>query len=175
MEHLLSTCYYRFEINYTINLKVSHYLFSMNRKNICDEPCPIARSLAFLGDAWSMLILRDAHAGLTRFDQFRKSLGIAPTILTRRLATLTEEGLLEKRLYSERPPREEYLLTAAGRDFLPVLFMIGTWGRQYRGGGKLMRFFDAEAGTEIKPMVVDEVTGAKIGTRPIRSVAPDND
>nr|WP_240756168.1 helix-turn-helix domain-containing protein [Pandoraea sp. XY-2] len=100
----------------------------MGDKNHCDEPCPIARSLGVAGDAWSILILRDAHAGLTRFDQFRKSLGIAPTMLTRRLATLTEEGLLEKRRYSEHPPREEYLLTAAGRDFLPVLFMIGAWG-----------------------------------------------
>lgn len=145
----------------------------MDNENSCDDPCPIARSLAFVGDAWSMLILRDAHAGLTRFDQFRKSLGIAPTILTRRLATLTEEGLLEKRRYSERPPREEYLLTAAGHDFLPVLFMIGAWGRKYRGGGKLVRFFDAEKGTEIKAVAVDEVTGAKIGTRPIRVVTPD--
>jgi DNA-binding HxlR family transcriptional regulator len=145
----------------------------MDDKNICNNPCPISRSLAFAGDAWSILILRDAHAGLTRFDQFRKSIGIAPTILTRRLAMLTEEGLLEKRLYSEHPPREEYLLTAAGRDFLPVLFMIGAWGRQYRGGGKLVRFLDAETGTEIKAVAVDEVTGAKIGTRPIRIVAPD--
>jgi DNA-binding HxlR family transcriptional regulator len=147
----------------------------MNDKNICDEPCPIARSLAFLGDAWSLLILRDAHIGLTRFDQFRKSLGIAPTILTRRLATLTEEGMLEKRLYSERPPREEYLLTAAGRDFLPVLVMIGAWGRQYRGGGKLVYIQDAETGQEIKAAAIDEVTGAKIGTRPIRFVLPDGD
>jgi len=145
----------------------------MSDENICNDPCPIVRSLAFAGDAWSILILRDAHAGLTRFDQFRKSLGIAPTILTRRLATLTEEGLLEKRRYSEHPPREEYLLTAAGRDFLPVLFMIGAWGRQYRGGGKLVRFLDAETGTEIKAVAVDEVTGAKIGTRPIRVVTPD--
>jgi DNA-binding HxlR family transcriptional regulator len=138
-----------------------------------ENPCPIARSVAFLGDAWSMLILRDAHAGLTRFDQFRKSLGIAPTILTRRLATLTEEGLLEKRQYSERPPREEYVLTAAGQDFLPVLFVMGEWGRRHRGGGKLIRFLDAEAGTEIKAVAIDEATGAKIGTRPIRIVPPD--
>ena len=144
----------------------------MDLKDICDDPCPISRSLAFAGDAWSLLILRDAHAGLTRFDEFRKSLGIAPTMLTRRLATLMEEGLLEKRRYSERPPREEYLLTAAGRDFLPVLFMIGAWGRQYRGGGKLVRFLDAETGKEIKAVAVDEVTGAKIGTRPIRVVEP---
>lgn len=146
----------------------------MDIENTCD-PCPIARSLAFLGDSWSMLILRDAHAGLKRFDQFRKSLGIAPTMLTRRLATLTEEGLLEKRRYSEHPPREEYLLTAAGRDFLPVLFMIGAWGRQHRGGGKLVRFLDAETGTEIKAVAIDEGTGAKIGTRPIQIVMPESD
>lgn len=148
---------------------------NMDDEKMCDEPCPIARSLAVAGDAWSLLILRDAHAGLTRFDQFRKNLNIAPTILTRRLATLTEEGLLEKRRYSEHPPRDEYLLTTAGRDFLPVLFMIGAWGRQHRGGGQLVQFFDAEMGTEIKAVAVDEVTGEKIGTRPIRIVMPDKD
>ena len=142
-------------------------------ENNIEEPCPIARSLAFAGDAWSLLILRDAHAGLTRFDQFRKSLGIAPTILTRRLAALTEEGLLVKQRYSEHPPREEYLLTKAGIDFLPVLFVIGAWGRKHRGGGKLVRFLDAETGSEIKAVAVGEVTGAKIGTRPIRIVAPE--
>lgn len=145
----------------------------MNIENSTNTTCPIARSLAVLGDSWSILILRDAHAGLTRFDQFRKNLGIAPTILTKRLAALTEEGVLEKRRYSEHPPREEYLLTAAGHAFLPVLFMIGAWGRQYRGDDKLVRFFDAETGTEIKPVTVDEVTGAKIGTRLIRVVMPD--
>ena len=145
----------------------------MDSEKACEDTCPIARSLAFAGDAWSLLILRDAHAGLTRFDQFRKSLGIAPTILTRRLAALTQEGLLEKRRYSEHPPREEYLLTSAGQDFLPVLFIIGAWGRQHRGGGKLVRFLDAATGTEIKAVAVDEVTGAKIGTRPIRIVLPD--
>lgn len=157
----------------TITLKVSHYLFNMDIEDNGLDPCPIVRSLAFAGDAWSLLILRDAHAGLTRFDQFRKSLGIAPTILTRRLAILTDEGLLEKRRYSDHPPREEYLLTQAGMDFLPVLFIIGAWGRQHRGGGKLVRFLDAQTGKEIRAVAVDEVTGAKIGTRPISIVAPD--
>ena len=137
----------------------------MDERNSVETPCPIARALSVVGDAWSMLILRDALAGLTRFDQFRKSLKIAPTILTRRLAVLTDEGLLEKRLYSERPPREEYVLTAAGRDFLPVLLMIGAWGRRHRGNAPMTRFLDAETGTEIQPVAIDEVTGAKIGTR----------
>jgi DNA-binding HxlR family transcriptional regulator len=145
----------------------------LTMQNVADQPCPIARSLALVGDAWSMLILRDAHSGLTRFDDFRKSLGIAPTILTRRLSGLTEEGLLEKRRYSERPPRDEYVLTQAGRDFLPVLFAIGAWGRKHRGGGKVTRFFDAEAGTEIEPVTIDRATGAPIGTRAIRIDLPE--
>jgi DNA-binding HxlR family transcriptional regulator len=142
-------------------------------ENISDSTCPIARGIACIGDTWSMLILRDASNGFTRFDQFRKSLKIAPTILTRRLATLTEEGLLEKQRYSERPPRDEYLMTEAGRDYLPVLAMLGAWGRKYRGEGKLTQFVDAETGIEIQPIAVDAVTGAKIGTRPIRAINPE--
>ncbi|MGV1986827.1 winged helix-turn-helix transcriptional regulator [Agrobacterium sp. 22-221-1] len=142
-------------------------------KNLSDQPCLIARSLALVGDAWSMLIMRDAHAGLTRFDDFRKSLGIAPTMLTARLSSLTEEGLLVKRRYSDRPPRYEYMLTEASRDFLPVLFAIGAWGNKHRGGGEVTRFFDAETGTEIDPVTIDRVTGAPIGTRPIRIAKPE--
>lgn len=142
-------------------------------KNLANQPCLIARSLALVGDAWSMLIMRDAHAGLTRFDEFRKSLGIAPTMLTGRLAALTEEGLLEKRRYSERPPRDEYVLTQAGRDFLPVLFAVGAWGRKHRGGGEVTRFFDAETGAEIDAVTIDRGTGAPIGTRPIRIALPE--
>ena len=140
--------------------------------NFVDSPCPISRSLACVGDAWSMLILRDASLGLTRFDQFRTSLGIAPSILTRRLAVLTEEGLLEKRRYSERPPRDEYLLTDGGRDFIPVLVLIGAWGQKYRGIG-MTRTFDAETGKEVEPVAIDAVTGARIGTRPFRVEAPE--
>ena len=140
--------------------------------NLANDACPIARSLACMGDAWSMLILRDASFGLTRFDQFRTSLGIAPSILTRRLAVLTEEGLLEKRRYSERPPRDEYVLTDAGRDFLPVLAMIGAWGRKHRGEG-MTRYVDAETGKEVEPVAIDSVSGEPIGSRPYRVEAPD--
>jgi len=101
-----------------------------------------------------MLILRDANAGLTRFDQFRQNLAIAPTMLNKRLASMTDERLLKKRLYSERPPREEYVLTEAGRAYLPVLFMMGARGRKYRGKGKLTRYLDAEAGTDIEPVAI---------------------
>src|SRR5580658_8531531 len=86
--------------------------------------CPIARGLERVGEWWSILILRDAFRGMTRFDEFRVSLGVAPNILTRRLTGLVEAGLLERRRYSEHPPRDEYVLTERGRDFRPVLLAM---------------------------------------------------
>jgi len=111
----------------------------MQRTTFKHMRCPIARSLEHVGEWWSILILRDAIQGATRFDQFQKSLNIAPNILTRRLATLVESGLLERRLYCDHPPRYEYVLTTAGRDFRPVLVALLRWGNQYfpSGGGKV--------------------------------------
>jgi DNA-binding HxlR family transcriptional regulator len=135
--------------------------------------CPVARGLALVGDAWSMLILRNAGHGQTRFDQFRVGLDIAPNILARRLKALTASGLLEKRRYSERPPRDEYVITEAGRDFLPILQAIGAWGRRHNGGGELSYSVDVETGAPIEPVVIDRATGAPIGTRELRLVTPD--
>jgi DNA-binding HxlR family transcriptional regulator len=94
-------------------------------------PCPLGRALCRIGDGWSLMILRDAAFGLSRFDQFQKSLGIAPNILTRRLKALVEAGVLERHRYSEHPPRDEYRLTEAGRELLPALNAIGDWGRRH--------------------------------------------
>lgn len=93
--------------------------------------CPVGRTLDRVGDGWTLLILRDALQGLTRFDQFEKSLGVAPNILTKRLAGLVENGLIEKRRYQERPPRYEYLLTDMGRDFQPVLSAMLAFGKRH--------------------------------------------
>jgi len=109
----------------------------MQRKSFGDMACPIARSLEHVGEWWSMLILRDAFAGVTRFDDFQANLGIAPNMLARRLATLVEGGLLERRRYQEHPPRDEYVLTARGRDFKPVLAALVAFGRrQYPAPGR---------------------------------------
>lgn len=137
-----------------------------------DTPCPIARGVASFGDAWSLLILRDAFSGVSRFDDFRRGLGIAPTVLAKRLASLTEEGLLEKVRYLDHPPRDEYRLTEAGRDLLPVLFMIAAWGRKHRAEGDLVRYLDEATGRDIEPVALDRATGAEIGTRPFRVVIP---
>src|SRR5258708_29432364 len=103
----------------------------MQRKSFGNMQCPIARSLERVGEWWSILILRDAFHGLTRFDDFQKSLEIAPNMLTRRLNALVEGGLLERHRYSERPPRDEYVLTERGRDFRPVLLALLAWGNRH--------------------------------------------
>ncbi len=102
----------------------------MQRKSFEKMACPIARSLERVGEWWSMLIMRDALHGMRRFDEFQKSLGIAPNMLTRRLNALVEAGLLERRRYSEHPPRDEYEPTARGRDLRPVLFLAYGLGQQ---------------------------------------------
>lgn len=135
--------------------------------------CPVDRGLMRVGDRWSMLVLRDIERGLTRYEQLRTSLGIAPNILSRRLSALVDAGLIGKRRYSQRPPRDEYLLTGAGRDFLPILMAIGAWGRKHNGGGALSRHRDAATGEIVRPVVVDASTSAPIGSRPLRLEYPD--
>ena len=121
--------------------------------------CPIARSLERVGEWWSILILRDAFNGLTRFDQFQKSLDIAPNMLTRRLNALVESGLLERRRYSERPPRDEYVLTPRGRDFRPVLWALLAWGnKHFAPEGASIVLIDRETGATVEPMMVDRGT-----------------
>ncbi|NYT40367.1 helix-turn-helix transcriptional regulator [Sphingomonas sp. R-74633] len=136
--------------------------------------CPVARGLAKVGDAWSMLILRDLSLGLSRFEELRVSLGIAPNILTARLRALGEAGLVVKRRYSERPPRDEYVLSDAGRDFLPVLHVIGEWGRRHNGAGGTSRLVDTETETLVEPVVVDRLTGKPLAGAKLRVAQPDD-
>jgi DNA-binding HxlR family transcriptional regulator len=104
----------------------------MKRKSFEHMACPIAQSLELVGEWWTPLILRDiVLVGLTRFDDIHNNLGIAPTVLTSRLNHLVECGLLERRRYSERPPRFEYVPTEAAQDFRPVLEELARWGRKW--------------------------------------------
>jgi len=128
----------------------------MRRKSFDTQECPIARSLERVGERWSLLILRDAFLGATRFEQFQTSLGMAPSTLTRRLNALTKAGLLETRRYSERPLRHEYVLTARGRDFRPALWALMAWGnRQFAPEGASVLIVDALSGAPADPILVD--------------------
>lgn len=125
--------------------------------------CPVGRTLERVGDGWTFLILRDASHGLTRFDQFEKSLGVAPNILTKRLAALVENGLLEKRRYQERPPRYEYVLTDLGRDFGSVLTAMLAFGnRWFAPEGAAGQLVDRATGKVAEPILVDRISGKPI-------------
>jgi DNA-binding HxlR family transcriptional regulator len=158
----------------------------MQHKGFADMQCPIAHSLERVGEWWSILILRDAFQGAARFDQFQKSLGIAPNMLTRRLNTLVESGLLERRLYSERPPRYEYVLTARGRDFRPVLWALMSWGnKHFPPEGATVVVVDAQTGEQADPILIDSRSGrmlrgpefkvARVSTAGVRKQQPKGD
>ncbi|MDB5416457.1 MAG: hxlR-like helix-turn-helix family protein [Rubritepida sp.] len=132
----------------------------MQRKSFGSMSCPIARSLERVGEWWNILILRDAFAGLSRFDEFQKSLGIAPTMLTRRLNGLVEAGLLERHPYSERPLRHEYRLTERGVDFQPVLLAMLAWGnRHFAPEGESIMIVDRKTRERATPVLVDRASG----------------
>ena len=95
--------------------------------------CSIARTLDIIGDRWTMLILRDLFVHQTcRFQDFEASLpGLTPSVLSARIKELTAHGILASRLYSDHPPRPEYMLTRKGRALNPVLIALKAWGEQY--------------------------------------------
>jgi DNA-binding HxlR family transcriptional regulator len=95
------------------------------------ELCSVARTLEIVGERWTWLIVRDAFLGMTRFAEFRDSLGIAPNVLAERLNRLVEQGIFERALYSEHPARYEYRLTPKGSDLFTALNAIRQWGDRY--------------------------------------------
>ncbi len=105
----------------------------MTRSYEGQEDCPVARSLEVLGERWAILILRDLFLkGPRRFQDFQDSLSaVAPNTLSARLKDLETDGMIERRLYSEHPPRFEYHLTEKGRSFGPVLRALREWGRKH--------------------------------------------
>ncbi len=96
------------------------------------EVCPVARAVSVIGDRWTVLILRDAFLGVTRFEGFQRSLGLTRHVLADRLKRLVDEGVLERRAYSGRPPRYDYILTDKGRDFGPALRALKEWGKTHK-------------------------------------------
>ena len=143
----------------------------MRRTRFDDSPCPIARTTDLIGDWWTPMVLREAFLGRRRFDEFQQALDLSRGVLAQRLGRLVEEGLLEKRLYVERPPRHEYVLTDKGRAFYPVLAAMWRWGSDWLwedGEEPVFELYDRDSGDPIRPRVVDENTGIPIDVRRVR-------
>jgi DNA-binding HxlR family transcriptional regulator len=106
----------------------------MKWSEIDQQDCSIAQALSIVGDRWTMLILRDAFMRVRRFEDFQARTGAPRALLAERLETLVDNGVLEKRLYSERPDRFEYRLTEKGLDLWPVLISLLRWGDKWETG-----------------------------------------
>jgi len=103
----------------------------MERKSFAEMDCSVAQCLEVVGEWWTLLIVRDAFLGVTRFDDFQRRLGISRNVLHQRLDGLVDASILEKVPYSTKPPRSEYRLTTRGKDLWPVLTAMRQWGDRY--------------------------------------------
>jgi DNA-binding HxlR family transcriptional regulator len=131
----------------------------MRHKSFKANPCPVARSLDTIGEWWSLLIVRDALAGIRRFSDFQKSLGLAENILSTRLKKLVACGIMEQVPASDGSAYQEYALTQKGRDLFPVIVALRQWGEGYLFSRHEKRLQVLDKGTG-KPLRV-EVQNAK--------------
>jgi DNA-binding HxlR family transcriptional regulator len=130
-------------------------------KSLIEEPrCQIVRTLDIVGEKWSLLIVRNAFRGQTKFSEFRDQLGIPSDILTARLATLVERGVFEKQSYRDAGNRERssYHLTEAGRGLSTVMAAINQWGEEFNPSpwGSASAFVDGESKQKVALAFVAE-------------------
>ena len=143
----------------------------MRRTRFEDAICPIARTTDLMGDWWTPMVMREAFLGRRRFDEFQKALSVSRGVLAKRLSRLVDEGLLEKSVYEEHPPRFEYILTEKGLAFYSVLAAMWRFGEDWlweEGDEPPLQIFDRETGEPVAPRVVDERTGVPIDVRQMR-------
>jgi DNA-binding HxlR family transcriptional regulator len=134
------------------------------------QVCSAARTLEVVGERWTLLIVRDALLGIRRFEDFQRSLGIARNVLTDRLNRLVEEGVLERRAYSEA--RHEYRLTDSGRDLWPVVHALVTWGdRHHAPDGPPRRFEHRDCGGEVTDRRTCARCGAELALHDVHTYA----
>lgn len=128
-----------------------------------------------IGDRWTLLVLREAHYGVTRFDEMRADLEIPKAALSSRLKGLVDEGLLERRPYREAGSRtrDEYVPTAKGRALLPALIALMQWGDRYVSAGGALRFDHAGCGGAVTARLVCECGQLAEPTDLVATATPD--
>ncbi|GAB2461754.1 winged helix-turn-helix transcriptional regulator [Xylanimonas ulmi] len=128
-----------------------------------DRGCPLSAALSYVGEWWTILILHDCFDGYSRFDEFQSNIGLSSSVLTSRLTTLVERGVLERSLYQTKPARYEYVLTDLGRSLRPVLVAMAAWrNAQLAAQDRQMILVDTRTGREVEPQVIDPVSGDRV-------------
>ncbi|UNS97239.1 helix-turn-helix transcriptional regulator [Streptomyces tubbatahanensis] len=122
------------------------------KKGYAAQDCSLARTLELVGERWTMLVIRDAFYGVRRYSDFLAHLDIPRAVLSTRLRTLTESGVMERRRYEQSPPRDEYVLTEKGRRLWSALFALLMWGQEFTTGGATVRrrYVHAACGHELE-------------------------
>ena len=147
----------------------------MKRKSNQDSVCPIARSLDVIGEWWSPLIIRDAMLGVKRFSEFERRLGMAKNILTARLKTLVDAGILRVVPASDGSAYNEYDLTQKGKDLLPTLIALRQWGEKYMydNGDAHSTMLDRRDRKPLAEMQVRSADGRVVGVDDVDVLMPD--
>jgi len=145
----------------------------MRRTEPVDPDCAIEQALGVVGDAWSLLVVREVAGGVTRFDALQRQLRVSRKVLTERLSWLVDHGVLDRQRYSDHPPRHDYVLTGRGESLLPVLISLQDWGtRHVLGDGSLTatattdsaeaRRMEALVGSRVPDLTLADIRGAPV-------------
>jgi len=130
--------------------------------------------MTVVGEWWNVLILHDCFDGYSRFDQFQENIGLSSSMLTARLKSLVDKGILAKQPYQDKPLRHEYVLTELGRSLRPVLIAMAAWrNAQLRPDERAMILVDSTSGREVEPVLIDPVNGESVsGDRYVFTAGP---
>ena len=147
----------------------------MKHKSNQDSVCPIARSLDLVGEWWSLLIIRDAMLGVKRFSEFERRLGMAKNILSARLKTLVDGGILRIVPASDGSAYSEYELTEAGADLLPTMIALRQWGEKYMygSGDEHSSMLDSRYRKPLAKMTVRSADGRELGIDDVELLMPE--
>ncbi len=143
----------------------------MKWDDLAAQPCSVSRSLAVIGDRWTLMILRDCFLGVRRFEAFQARLGISRSIVTDRLRVLVEEGVLRREAYQANPPRYDYRLTAKGMDLHPVIMAVAHFGDTYYAGpeGPPLLRRHKSCGCDFHPVQVCSECGETVTARDVET------
>jgi DNA-binding HxlR family transcriptional regulator len=144
----------------------------MERTSFAQMRCSLARGLDLIGDWWSPLIVRDLFLDVARFDELVEDLGISRNLLTRRLTSLREKGVIERIAYQRRPMRYEYRLTEAGRDLVPAILALTAWGDRWARPkeGSPILFVHNVCGRQFEALVTCSVCGKAITAGTVKAI-----
>jgi DNA-binding HxlR family transcriptional regulator len=143
----------------------------MSLENWDRDNCSVGRAVELIGDKHTMLILRETFLRERRFDRIQRNTGIARNILSDRLNKLVGAGILERRLYQERPPRYEYRLTPRGIDLWPILVSLMEWGRRHGGGDQPILLRHRDCGAVMTPHLACPECGEALAARDVEALA----